>query len=71
MEMADRLTCGDSHQARAGRSVLTRLVSLIRQWRERARQRRALLALDDRLLRDIGVGRAEAEEEARRAFWQP
>ena len=38
--------------------------------RERARQRRALARLDDRLLNDIGVSRAEARHEARKLFWQ-
>ena len=33
------------------------------------RQRRALEALDDRALEDIGVTRAEAETEAARRFW--
>jgi uncharacterized protein YjiS (DUF1127 family) len=36
---------------------------------ETYRQRRALLALDDRLLRDIGLSRADAEHEAARSFW--
>ena len=36
---------------------------------ETHRQRRALLALDDRLLRDIGLSRADAEHEAVRSFW--
>ena len=40
-------------------------------WRERANQRRALLRLDERLLRDIGVSRAEAIAEARKPFWKP
>lgn len=39
------------------------------RWREVARQRRALLALNDRMLKDIGISRAEAEQEARRPFW--
>ncbi len=39
-------------------------------WHERAQQRRDLRSLDDRLLRDIGVSRAEAEEEARKPFWR-
>lgn len=42
----------------------------LEQWRERSRQRRALLNLDDRLLRDIGVSRADAEREGRKPFWQ-
>ena len=39
------------------------------RWHELARQRRALLALNERMLRDIGITRAEAEREARRPFW--
>lgn len=38
-------------------------------WSERRRQRRALLALDDHLLRDIGVSRADAEHEGHKPFW--
>ena len=39
------------------------------QWHELARQRRALLALDEHMLKDIGISRADAEREARRPFW--
>jgi uncharacterized protein YjiS (DUF1127 family) len=45
-------------------------VALLLHWHERARQRRALLSLDDRMLKDIGVSRAEAEREACRPFWR-
>jgi uncharacterized protein YjiS (DUF1127 family) len=38
-------------------------------WHELARQRRALLALSDDMLKDIGITRAEAEREASRPFW--
>ncbi len=38
---------------------------------ERRRQRLALARLDDRLLRDIGLGRAQAEREACRPGWRP
>lgn len=34
-----------------------------------ARQRRALLDLDDAMLRDIGLTRTQAVEEASRPFW--
>jgi len=34
-----------------------------------ARQRRHLSALSDHMLRDIGVTRAEAEAESRKAAW--
>ncbi len=36
------------------------------RWQDRQRQRAALLALDDRLLRDVGLSREQAEHEARR-----
>lgn len=42
---------------------------LLRQ--ERASQRQALSSLDDRMLRDIGVARAEADREAGKPFWRP
>ena len=47
-------------------TVLVRLL----HWHELARQRRALLALDHRMLKDVGISRAEAEREARRSFWR-
>ncbi len=39
-------------------------------WSERRRQRRALEALPDHLLSDIGISRADAEQEAHKPFWQ-
>lgn len=38
-------------------------------WTDLARQRRALGMLDDRLLRDIGLSRADVEAETTRRFW--
>lgn len=40
-------------------------------WRERARSRRILLGLDDRMLRDIGIDRATARHEGSQPFWKP
>lgn len=37
---------------------------------EKVRQRRMLLEIDDRLLRDIGLTREQAEREARKPFWK-
>ena len=45
------------------------LGSALRRAAAIAHQRRALIALDDALLRDIGLTRSEALREARRPFW--
>ncbi|MHA1570024.1 MAG: DUF1127 domain-containing protein [Alphaproteobacteria bacterium] len=39
-------------------------------WRRRAAERRQLLALDARLLKDIGISRADAVNEAGKPFWR-
>lgn len=46
-----------------------RLVALLNIWAQRRRDRRALIELDDRLLRDIGLDRLAARREAERPFW--
>ncbi len=47
---------------RAARTLLT--------WQERDRQRRALAQLDARMLKDIGLSRAEVVLELRKPFWR-
>lgn len=44
--------------------------ALIRLWRQRARTRRALAGLDDRLLRDVGLDSITARREAALPFWR-
>lgn len=39
-------------------------------WSGRSRQRQALRHLDSHILRDIGVDRLDALDEARRPFWK-
>ena len=39
-------------------------------WRDRSRQRSALMRLDDRVLCDIGLSRADVEREWSKRFWQ-
>jgi uncharacterized protein YjiS (DUF1127 family) len=39
------------------------------RWHELSRQRRALLTLNPRMLKDIGITRTEAAREACRPFW--
>lgn len=50
-----------------GQSLRSALAAT-RQRRERARQQRALRRLDDRLLRDIGLTRADVGEELQAPF---
>ncbi len=38
-------------------------------WQERASQRRALAQLDARMLKDVGLSRAEVDLELRKPFW--
>jgi len=59
--------------ARAARiEALTASVAQhIRAWYDRARQRRALEAVDDWILRDIGISRTDAMQEHDKPFWRP
>jgi len=49
--------------------IVTPLLDLFTTWFERARERRQLHALDDRMLKDIGLTRADVEFEAQKHFW--
>jgi uncharacterized protein YjiS (DUF1127 family) len=51
-------------------STLLRALENALLWRERARSRRVLLGMDDRMLSDIGIDRAAARSEGERPFWQ-
>ncbi len=53
-----------------GRSTTTNWVGVLKAWHDRYTQRRELLQLDDRLLDDIGLTRADAEAEAGKPFWK-
>ncbi len=48
---------------------LARPRDLLRRWASLHRERRALAALDDRLLDDVGITRAQADREAGRPAW--
>lgn len=59
-----------SAHAAARRDRAVRLADLLLGWIDRARERRALAGLDDRMLADIGASRAQAEAEADKPFWR-
>jgi uncharacterized protein YjiS (DUF1127 family) len=72
MDTISRSTLVASAPRRGGtytRRLGTLIVSVLAGF-ERARQRRALMALDDRLLKDIGISRGEALCEWRKAPWK-
>jgi uncharacterized protein YjiS (DUF1127 family) len=55
---------------RPARNRSARVLASLREWRRRARDRAELAALDDRMLADIGISRADAEFLANKPFWR-
>jgi len=55
---------------RATNGLVSRAVDLLLRWQERARGRKELEQLDDRLLTDIGLNRIDALREAGKPFWK-
>lgn len=67
--------CTDRHAPSwmSARWVFTapqRLLETLRVWHDRAVERRELLELDERILRDCGLDRSEVERIARKPFWR-
>ncbi len=50
---------------------LRAVIGFVARCAERRRQRQVLGELDDRLLKDIGITRAQARFEADKPFWLP
>ena len=51
-------------------SIVTALAGLVAAWRERRESRLILCRLDDHMLSDIGLSRADAEVEIAKPFWR-
>lgn len=51
-------------------AIVRRALDTLTKWQERADGRRALLSLDERMLKDIGISRADAVHEADKPFWR-
>jgi len=49
---------------------LVRLLELLETWHARYQERRTLTELDDRMLKDIGLNRADVAKESGKRFWQ-
>ena len=50
--------------------VLLKMLDAYLAWDEKRRQRLALLALSDEILKDIGISRAQADAEGSKPFWR-
>jgi uncharacterized protein YjiS (DUF1127 family) len=51
-------------------SYWRRARAVVNVWRQRLRSRQELVMLDDRALRDVGLTRYDALQEARKPFWR-
>lgn len=47
------------------------ILNMLMEWQERHAERRALGRLDDRLLNDVGLSRADVDKEMSKPFWRP
>jgi uncharacterized protein YjiS (DUF1127 family) len=54
----------------AAGNAASRLFGALREWRRRSNGRAQLATLDDRMLADIGISRADAEFLANKPFWK-
>ncbi|PWR20170.1 DUF1127 domain-containing protein [Zavarzinia aquatilis] len=52
-------------------TLAARAVTALLVWQRRAMERHHMRRMDDRLLRDIGLSRADIESEAAKPFWRP
>jgi uncharacterized protein YjiS (DUF1127 family) len=55
--------------ARTLQRFAANVFTTIVEWQDRARQRRRLSELDDRMLKDIGLTRADVHREVEKPFW--
>ena len=65
-----RLEFGVEYFCGPVRAAALRAFATLLLWQRRANQRRALAQLDDRILRDIGLSRADVVWESRKPFWR-
>lgn len=64
------VSAGNLSQHSTTLNWVSRAFKLAEVWYERARGRRALLRLNDHLLKDIGISRLDADIESTKSFWQ-
>jgi len=59
-----------SNVFRTPSSLLLRVADTLFEWRERRRQRRHLAMMDNHMLHDIGLSRADVDQEVTKPFWR-
>jgi uncharacterized protein YjiS (DUF1127 family) len=52
------------------KGLLRRAVDTLILWQRRAAERDQLMAMDDRMLQDLGVSRVDVECESSKPFWR-
>ena len=60
---------GGSFWGRCRRTVVA-VLDLALAWQDRARARHYLAMIDDHMLRDIGISRADVQRECNKPFWR-
>jgi len=63
-------TSGQALPVASPRGLWRGFIALIVTWQSRAQQRRELLDADSRVLRDLGLSKAEVAAEASKPFWR-
>ncbi len=56
--------------ARVAKEGMLRLLDTLANWQGRVMERRHLMELDGRLLKDVGLTRADAAAEYAKPFWR-
>lgn len=51
--------------------LIYRLFNILLIWQRRIEERRQLLEMSDRMIRDIGLNRNDILREANKPFWRP
>ena len=51
-------------------ALIVKASDTLLDWQDRARQRHRLGEMDDHLLRDVGLSRADLEHESAKPFWR-
>jgi uncharacterized protein YjiS (DUF1127 family) len=65
-----RARSGQRHAVLALSDAWDHAIAMLSQWRRRTRERGELAALDDRMLKDIGLTRADADFLSNKPFWR-